>query len=102
MAKSITIKCPNCDTLNTNVDFCTKCNKSLSQQIILQKKLEKIRQEEIEKVIYERENPNFAERLKEHKFFLYRIFGWILYSGYLVVSAIGAFFAWVIAMIAAG
>ena len=96
------IKCPNCGVFNTDRDYCKNCNKILSQEILRQQKLEKIQQEEIDKVIYERENPNFAERLKEHRFLLYRIFGWILYSGYLVVSAIGALFAWIIAMIAAG
>ncbi|WP_091891725.1 hypothetical protein [Polaribacter sp. KT25b] len=100
--KAKTIKCPNCGTLNTGKKYCTNCNKSLTQEILLQEKLEKIKQQEINKVIYKRENPNFIERLKKHSFFLYRIFGWILYSGFVVVSAIGAGLAWFIAMVAAG
>ena len=102
MANSRMIKCPNCGIFNTDVDYCTNCNKLLSQEILLQQRLEKVQQEEIDKVIYERENPNFAERLKKNTNPIYRFFGWILYSSYVVVSAIGAFFAWIIAMIAAG
>jgi uncharacterized C2H2 Zn-finger protein len=102
MANSRMIKCPNCGVFNTDRDYCKNCNKLLSQEIIRQQRLEKVQQEEIDKVIYERENPNFIERMKKHPNFLYRFFGWILYSGYVTVTTIGTAIAWFIASIATG
>ena len=102
MSNTRIIKCPNCGVFNTNREFCKNCNTLISNKKKRELKKEKVQQEEIKKVIYEQENPNLAERLKKHPFFLYRIFGWILYSVILVVSAIGAGIAWFVAMVAAG
>ena len=67
-----------------------------------EEKVTAYKQEELKKAKHEIENPNLAERLKKHSFWLYRIVGWVLYSAYLLVSAIGALIAWFIAMVAAG
>lgn len=96
------IKCPNCGVFNTNRDYCKNCNYLLSEDIKKNEKVNKIKQDEIEKVIYEKENPGLAERLKKHPFVLYKIIGWILYSIIMVISLIGAGLAWFIAMVAAG
>ena len=96
------IKCPNCGVFNTNRDYCKNCNHLLSENIKKTQKESEIKQQEIEKVIYEKENPGFAERLKRHPFFLYKAIGWILYSITMVISIIGSALAWFIAMVAAG
>lgn len=96
------IKCPNCGIFNTNKEYCTNCNTLISNEKKRELKVEELKKEQIEKAIYRLENPNLAERLKKHPFFLYKIVGWILYSAIVVVSAIGAFLAWFLTMVAAG
>jgi len=49
-----------------------------------------------------REPPSFIENLRSHRLLAYRVLGWLLYSGFVVVSAIGAFIAWLVFAIAAG
>ena len=96
------IKCPNCGVFNTNKDYCKECNFLLSEDIKRIQKEGKIGLEEYEKAVYEKENPNFVERMKKHPFFLYKLLGWILYSTTMIISIIGSALAWFIAMVAAG
>ncbi|PWG06452.1 hypothetical protein [Polaribacter aquimarinus] len=96
------IKCSECGTVNKNSDYCTFCNALISDAKKREIKAEEVKKAEIERAIYKLENPNLAERLKKHPFFLYKLFGWILYSAIMIVSAIGAGLAWFIAMVAAG
>ncbi|MFD2530706.1 MULTISPECIES: hypothetical protein [Polaribacter] len=102
MASKRIVKCPNCGVFNTNREYCKNCNTLISHQKKRELKKQAVEQQEIEKVIYEKENPNLAERLKNHSNIFYRIFGWILYSVITIVSLIGAGLAWLIAMVAAG
>ncbi len=99
---SSNIKCGSCGVFTENSDYCKNCGALISHQKIQEMKAEKIKQEFIEEAKYELENPGIAKRLMQHPFFLYRIIGWILHSVFLVVSAIGAFLGWFIAMVAAG
>ena len=96
------IKCPNCGVFNTDKEYCTNCNTLISHQKKREIKVNAVKQKEVDKVIYEKENPNLAERLKKHSNIFYRIIGWVLYSVITVVSIIGAGLAWFIAMVAAG
>lgn len=96
------IKCAKCGVFTENSDFCKNCGELISFKKKQEIKQEGERQKRIDEAKYELENPNLAERLKQHPFFLYKIVGWILYSVFLVVSAIGAMLAWFIAMVAAG
>ena len=96
------IKCLACNTFTENSDFCKNCGELISNKRKIEIKEETFKQEQIDKAIYNLENPNLAERLKKHPFFLYKIVGWILYSAIVVVSAIGAFLAWFLTMVAAG
>ncbi|WP_298765179.1 hypothetical protein [uncultured Polaribacter sp.] len=103
MANKSMIKCANCGLFNTDTKICTNCNTLLNpREKELTLKKEAVKKAEIAKVIYDKENPNFAERLKQHPFFLYKIIGWILYSAFMTISIIGSGLAWFIAMIAAG
>lgn len=96
------IKCPECGDFSTNSDHCVHCGKLISHQKKIALKREVQIQKRIEKAKWELEHPNLAQRLKEHPFFLYKVAGWVLYSAFLVVSALGAFLAWFFAMVAAG
>ena len=102
MANKRMIKCPNCGVFNTDKEYCTNCNTLISHQKKREIKATAAKQKEVDKVIYERENPNLAERLKNHSNIFYRIVGWVLYSAITIVSIIGAGLAWFIAMVAAG
>lgn len=102
MANKRIIKCANCGTFNTNKEYCTNCNTLISHEKKREIKAEAIKQKRVDEAIHEIENPNLAERLKNHPNFMYRIFGWLLYSVIMVVSLIGAGLAWIIAMVAAG
>lgn len=97
------IKCLNCGTFNTDVDHCTQCDASLNERTKkYEHRKEKVKSELIEQVIYERENPNLAERLKNHRFIVFRMLGWIIFSVIWIVSAIVSAFIWFVTMVAAG
>ncbi|WP_299159631.1 hypothetical protein [uncultured Tenacibaculum sp.] len=96
------IKCGNCGVFTENSDYCKNCGELISFRKKKEIKEEEEKKKRIEEAKLEIENPNLAERLKKHPFFLYKIVGWVLYSAFLVVSAIGAMLAWFIAMVAAG
>lgn len=102
MSVTRNVKCPNCGVFNTNKEYCENCNTLISYKKKRALKGEAYKQVLIKEAKEKIENPNLAERLKKHPFFLYRIVGWVLYSAFLVVSAIGALLAWFIAMVAAG
>ncbi|MGB1043081.1 MAG: hypothetical protein ACPGU6_06785 [Tenacibaculum sp.] len=102
MSVTRNIKCPNCGVFNTNKEYCENCNTLISHEKKRDLKEEAYKQSLIKEAKEKLNNPNLAERLKKHPFFLYRVVGWILYSAFLVVSAIGALLAWFIAMVAAG
>lgn len=102
MSVTKNIKCPNCGVFNTNKEYCEKCNTLISHEKKRDLKEKAYKETLINEAKEKLNNPNLAERLKKHPFFLYRIVGWVLYSAFLVVSAIGALLAWFIAMVAAG
>jgi len=89
-------KCLNCGTWNTIEDCCKTCGKPISQR-----EIERV--DAREKRIIELQKPKdafqlFAEKLKNHRYFLVRVIYRIGYSITLVFGVIGAFFAWMIAL----
>ncbi|WP_299667981.1 hypothetical protein [uncultured Polaribacter sp.] len=102
MATKRMVKCPNCGVFNTNKEYCTNCNTLISHKKKREIRAEAGKEKRVKEAIYEKENPNLAERLKKHPNIFYKMAGWILYSAILVVSTIGAGLAWFIAMVAAG
>ena len=96
------IKCPNCGKFNTDKEYCENCNTLISYEKKRELKEEIFMQSQVKEAKHKIDNPNLAERLKKHPFFIYKIIGWILYSAFLVVSAVGALLAWFITMVAAG
>lgn len=102
MSNTKMIKCPNCGVFNNNLDYCKNCGELISHEKKRALKEAKMKQQQIDAVVYEKENPNLVERLKKHPNIFYKAVGWVLYSVIMVVSAIGAGLAWFIAMVAAG
>lgn len=100
--KSSYIKCASCSVFTANADHCKNCGALIAyeKKVALKEAAEKA--ERVEKAKWELEHPGLAERLKQHPNVFYQIIGWILYSAFMVVSAIGAFLAWFFAMVAAG
>lgn len=94
------IKCINCGIYNKNRTRCKNCNTLLSHEDRRDQTIEKEKQLQTEKI--KKQSPGFIERLRFHRLLVYRIIGWVLYSGFVVVSAIGAFIAWLVFAIAAG
>ena len=96
------IKCTKCETFNTNRDYCETCGALISHQVKTDIRELQEKEKRVAEVQWKTENPNWVERMKRHAFFPFRIIGWILYSAFLVVSAIGGAIVWFVAMVAAG
>ncbi len=89
-------KCLSCGTWNQNEDFCKQCGNPISP-------LEINRADAFRKKLIEEQKPKdafdrFAEKLKNHRYLTIRIFYKIGYSITVLFGAIGAFFAWIVAM----
>lgn len=102
MAETSHIKCRKCGVFSTNSDYCKNCGHLISYAKKRELKIEKEKKERIAIEKNKLENPNWVERLKKHPNILFKAIGWVLYSGFLVLTAIGTFIAWIIAMVAAG
>ncbi|ALU75376.1 hypothetical protein J2Q11_08385 [Tenacibaculum finnmarkense genomovar finnmarkense] len=102
MSVTRNIKCPKCGLFNTDKEYCENCNTLISDKKKRALKKEALKKIQVAEAKQKIANPNLAERLKKHPFFLYKILGWVLYSAFLLVSIIGAGLAWFIAMLAAG
>ncbi|SEC89172.1 hypothetical protein SAMN04489761_3885 [Tenacibaculum sp. MAR_2009_124] len=96
------VKCKHCGVFTENSDYCKNCGALISFKKERELRVESFKQQQIDEAKLELENPSFAIRLMQHPNFLCKIGGWILHSVFLVISAIGAFLAWFIAMVAAG
>lgn len=100
MGKNSYIKCYKCGVFNTDREYCKNCGTLISYKKKKEIEVEKFRQKEIEQKKQEIKN-SYVEKLKKHPFFLFRFLGWVLYSVWSVVTAIGMFIAWLIATMAA-
>jgi ferredoxin len=89
-------KCLSCGTWNKDEDHCTNCGNPISPTEIVKVETKRKREEEANKP------PDkfqvFADRMKNHKYFLMRVIYRIGYSIGVVFAALGAFFAWMVAM----
>ena len=89
-------KCLHCGTWNKDEQFCNNCNEALSPEEIEKVEMKKKRIEAANKP--KDKFDLFAERLKTHKYLFMRILYQVGYSIAVVFGAIGAFFAWMVAM----
>lgn len=99
MATSSYIKCAKCGIFNTNKEYCENCGNLISYKKKEELRVKEHQQKEIEKAKEDIKKDRIT-KLKKHPFFLVRFLGWILYSVWFVVTAIGMFIAWLIATIA--
>ncbi len=103
MSVRVYIKCQHCQTLNVNREYCQSCNQALSVQTLRdEKRLQEAEAKTAEKMA---QKPSKIElwihSLKNNRFWLVRFISKIVSVIFMVVISIGAFFAWLIAMIAA-
>ncbi|NOQ73083.1 MAG: hypothetical protein GQ574_13845 [Crocinitomix sp.] len=89
-------KCLSCGTWNKEEDHCSKCGNPISPKEIIKVETKKKKLEEANKPKGKFEL--FTERMKNHKYFLIRVFYKIGYSIGMVFAALGGFFAWMVAM----
>ena len=89
-------KCLHCGTWNNNERYCKSCGAPVHPDEIAQLEYKK-RQEEIANAPKDKFDL-FAERLKEHQNPLVRFLYKVGYSISIVFGAIGAFFAWMVAL----
>lgn len=102
MAETSHIKCRKCGVFTTNSDYCKNCGNLISYAKKRELKIKHEKQTYIQRERKKLENPNWIERLKKHPNIILKIIGWIFYSGFLIITAIGAFIAWLLAMVAVG
>jgi len=89
-------KCLECGTWNHDENFCTNCGIPISPKEI-------VKAETLKKKLIEEQKPKdafdrFTEKLENHRYLFVRIIYKIGYSITVVFGAIGAFFAWMVAM----
>jgi ribosomal protein L37E len=96
------VKCPNCGEFNTNKEYCESCNTLISHQKKQETRAERIQEKELTEVKEKLAHLNFADRMRKHPFFVFKIFGWMLHSVWIVINIIGGLIAWFVAMVAAG
>jgi len=99
---SRSVKCPECNVFTTDADYCMSCGELISHQKKVEIKEASIKEQLIQEEKWKLDHPNWVERMKKHSFMPYRLVGYLLYSVYFIVSAIGSVLAWSIAMVAAG
>ena len=102
MGGTVQIKCPNCGLFNTNTDHCSNCGTLLSykkRRELAHKAEEKKRLSR--KKTKEKTTPSWIGSGEKSNYLIVRVGAKILKSITVIVIAIGAFFAWLFAFIAA-
>jgi len=97
------IKCINCGTFNQNLDYCSNCGQLINPELLRKKSIQERKksiQEQFSKSKIEIQNTLFYQ-LKNHRFWIVRVFATIVYSVWVIVMAIGSFLAWLAAAISA-
>lgn len=93
--KMIERKCKECNTWNGENDYCFNCNSALSPKARNKKELE-------EAGPPEKDLPEqILEKASESRFLIVKLFFYSIYGFMMVFISIGAFLAWLTAMIAA-
>lgn len=96
-------KCPNCGTMNKNTDHCANCGTMINT--IKRREMEQKDRERKIRADRKEEKPNvvttFFEKARRHQNPIVKGMATIVYSIWVVVFAIGAFFAYIVAYLAA-
>lgn len=103
MSSQVHIRCSSCGVFNVNSDVCESCGNLLSvvkkREIVRAERDQKILQAELAKEPSKFEL--YIQKMRNHKFILVRVFFEIIYKTWVIAMAIGAFIAWLVAMIVA-
>ncbi|PKP18113.1 MAG: hypothetical protein CVU07_02625 [Bacteroidetes bacterium HGW-Bacteroidetes-23] len=97
------IKCKACGSFNRNLDYCSNCGELINPALIREENIDKRKKkhlEQLKKEQVEAEN-SFLNKLRNHRFWLFRAFGTILHSVWVILLAVGSFLAWLAATISA-
>ena len=96
-------KCSECGTMTMNSDYCKNCGTLIN--INLRRKQEREEKELLRKEKNRLKTPNalaaFFEKARTHENPIVRVLANVIYSVWMVVFAIGAFFAYIFGYIAA-
>ena len=95
-SKMIERKCLSCGTWNNDEDYCKNCNNPIKPSLI--RDIAYQSQIDAEKNKPKSKFDLFVLATKNHHYLLVRIIYKIVYSISMVFAAIGAFFAWMLAM----
>jgi Fe2+ transport system protein B len=97
-----TIKCHHCGTYNVDVAYCEHCHELIDvakrrelEQTEAQQRRTDSEQQEKEKITAT------LDRYRNHKYLPVRLLAGLSYYTWAAIMAIGAFLAWLIAMVAA-
>lgn len=96
-------KCPKCNHLNLNRDYCEKCgtlvNTELQRAVQRQKKI----LEDQKKLADKKPNPvsRFFENLRNHSNIVVRSIGYFFYYTWIIIIVVSSFLAYLIGYIAA-
>lgn len=103
MSRQVHIRCSKCGVFNVNIDYCEACGNLLS--VVKQREIVRAeRDEQILKAELERKPSRFelyVQKMRNHRFWIVRIFFELIYTTWVIAMAIGAFIAWLVAIIVA-
>lgn len=103
MSNQVHIRCSKCGVFNVNNDHCESCGNLLSvvkqREIVRAKRDEQLQKEALEKEPSKVER--YIQKMRQHRLWIVRAFFEVIYTTWVIAMAIGAFIAWLIAMIVA-
>lgn len=103
MSSQVHIRCSKCGVFNVNNDHCEACGSLLS--VVKQREIVRAkRDKEALKAELEKKPSSFElyiQKMRNHRFWIVRIFFEIIYKTWVIAMAIGGFIAWLVAMIVA-
>mgnify|MGYP000052604259 CR=1 FL=1 len=96
-------RCPECGVMTKSSDYCKNCGTLINTNLRRQLEREKRATAKLEKEKLKEPNAvtEFFEKARNHKNPIIRVLVTAVYSIWMVVFAIGAFFAYIIGYIAA-
>lgn len=103
MGSQVHIRCSKCGVFNVNSDHCEACGNLLS--VVKQREIVRAKRDKAAlKAELEKKPSSFElyiQKMRNHRFWIVRIFFEIIYKTWVIAMAIGAFIAWLVAMIVA-
>lgn len=103
MSSQVHIRCSKCGVFNVNNEYCEACGNLLSivkqREIVRAKRDEQVLKAELAKEPSRIEL--YIQKMRQHRLWVVRAFFEVIYITWVIAMAIGAFIAWLVAMIVA-